>query len=416
MRAVIGGATDPNIPNGIVKQTSATDTTAGSVMTVGAFGLGTNSGRLATDTRLETTSGLWRTNNATLNVPLTSNCQGLTIAGSSTTNCSQILMNQSSNRIWVQQQSAGVWSGWIEVLRTSNVQTSTTDTTAGALMAVGAFGLGNAGTAPLVTLDDAKTAGLYRYASSDPSAPSSGSAGPVLVMVDQASRVHQVAAVNVTPGSFRTRYWNGTTWGDWQQVQVTDWLNSTRIDVASAATVNLTSSAPSTRHINITGTTTITGFTVAAGQCYFVRFNAALTLTNNANIVTQTGANITTAAGDTCILRATAANVVEVLSFSSTVNKSIGVGQTWQDVTGSRALSTTYTNSTGKPIEVQGRCAITTTNSSIVVTVQGVAVTGSANGAVNHGSYVSAIVPDGASYNFTVNSGVGSGLTVWELR
>lgn len=95
----------------------------------------------------------------------------------------------------------------------------------------------------------------------------------------------------------------------------TDFLNTTRIDVASAATVNLTSSAPSTRHINITGTTTITAFTVAAGQTYFVRFAGALTLTNNASIVTQTGANITTAAGDTCIIRATAANTVEVLSY-----------------------------------------------------------------------------------------------------
>lgn len=94
-----------------------------------------------------------------------------------------------------------------------------------------------------------------------------------------------------------------------------DYLNSTRIDVASASTVNLTSSAPNTRHVNITGTTTITGFTVAAGQCYFVRFDNALTLTSGASLVTQTGANITTVAGDTCILRATAANTVEVLSY-----------------------------------------------------------------------------------------------------
>ena len=95
-----------------------------------------------------------------------------------------------------------------------------------------------------------------------------------------------------------------------------DYLNTTRINVASTGTVDLTTAAPSTRHINITGTTTITGFTVAAGQCYFVRFNAALVLTNGASLVTQTGANITTAAGDTCILRATAANVVEVLAYT----------------------------------------------------------------------------------------------------
>lgn len=92
-------------------------------------------------------------------------------------------------------------------------------------------------------------------------------------------------------------------------------LDTTRTDVASAGTVNLTSGAPNTRHINITGTTTITAFTVAAGLCYFVRFAGALTLTNNASIVTQTGANIVTQAGDTCVLRATAANTVEVLAY-----------------------------------------------------------------------------------------------------
>jgi hypothetical protein len=95
-----------------------------------------------------------------------------------------------------------------------------------------------------------------------------------------------------------------------------DYLNSTRIDVASASTVNLTSSAPNTRSINITGTTTIGAFTVAAGQLYFVRFNAALTLTNSASLVTQTGADLLTEAGATAIIRATAANTVEVLCYT----------------------------------------------------------------------------------------------------
>jgi hypothetical protein len=99
--------------------------------------------------------------------------------------------------------------------------------------------------------------------------------------------------------------------------------DTTRIDVASAATVNLTTLAPNTRNINITGATTITGFTIEAGRLYFVRFNAALTLTNNASIITQTGANITTAAGDTCILRATAANTVEVLCYARTTSSLI---------------------------------------------------------------------------------------------
>jgi hypothetical protein len=102
-------------------------------------------------------------------------------------------------------------------------------------------------------------------------------------------------------------------------------LNTTRIDVASAATINLTTSAPNTRNINITGTTAIASFLVVAGSVYFVRFAGALTLTNGANLVTQTGSNISTQPGDTCILRATADNVVEVLSYSSSAQPFLGV-------------------------------------------------------------------------------------------
>lgn len=98
-----------------------------------------------------------------------------------------------------------------------------------------------------------------------------------------------------------------------------DTLNTTRINVASASSVNLTTAAPDTRHINITGTTTINGFVVEEGKCYFVRFAGALTLTNSGSLVTQYGANITTVAGDTCIIRATADNVVEILCYTSPI-------------------------------------------------------------------------------------------------
>lgn len=121
----------------------------------------------------------------------------------------------------------------------------------------------------------------------------------------------------------------------------TDFLNTTRIDVASAATTDLTANAPNTRNINITGTTTITAFTVAVGQLYFVRFNAALTLTNNGSIVTQTGSSIVTAAGDTCILRATSANVVEVLSYVKASQNLVREIQPITASVGSNALTLT---------------------------------------------------------------------------
>lgn len=130
-----------------------------------------------------------------------------------------------------------------------------------------------------------------------------------------------------------------TAYADAAAAAVPNYLDTTRIDVASASTVNLTTGAPNTRHINITGTTTITGFTVAAGKTYFVRFDNSLTLTNGASLVTQLGRNIITVAGDTCILRATAANTVEILDYSSvTPDKQI---QSITASVGSNALTVT---------------------------------------------------------------------------
>lgn len=189
-----------------------------------------------------------------------------------------------------------------------------------------------------------------------------------------------------------------------------DLLNSTRIDVASAATVNLTTSAPNTRHINITGTTTITGFTVAVGKCYFIRFNAALTLTNGASLVTQSGANIITAAGDTCILRATAANTVEVLCYRRGIPQALGDGQTLQSVTGSRALNTNYTNTTGRSIFVTARA--TTNGASVSANRIGIQLDGGAEyyseGTPGAGAgYILCavgIIPAGAVYRININN------------
>lgn len=95
----------------------------------------------------------------------------------------------------------------------------------------------------------------------------------------------------------------------------------------------------------------------------------------------------------------------------------IGVGQTWQDVTATRALTTTYTNSTGKPIMVNVRVTVNSV-STMALSVDSIAVAAVRN---DNGSVVSstlsAIVPDGSTYNVT-KSGAGTGtINVWaELR
>jgi hypothetical protein len=122
---------------------------------------------------------------------------------------------------------------------------------------------------------------------------------------------------------------------------------ATRIDVASVAgTVDLTTNAPDSDDIRITGALTVTGFTVAVGRVIRVTAGGAFTLTNNANIVTQTGANIVAASGDTFMLRATAANVVEVFSYSKAsgvviADGSITPAKLSQPLTAGTAVATT---------------------------------------------------------------------------
>jgi hypothetical protein len=70
--------------------------------------------------------------------------------------------------------------------------------------------------------------------------------------------------------------------------------------VASAATTDI--GAAASYAVKITGTTTITSFGTDGQGFRFIRFTGALTLTHNASsLILPGGANITTAAGDTCI-------------------------------------------------------------------------------------------------------------------
>ena len=92
--------------------------------------------------------------------------------------------------------------------------------------------------------------------------------------------------------------------------------------------------------------------------------------------------------------------------------QSLGFGQTWQVVTGSRALGTTYYNTTGKPIFVsiyfQQAGA-----SPIVILVNGISA-GTAFCSATTNAWITTIVPSGCSYS--VATGLYS-LTTWvELR
>ncbi|XAI95246.1 structural protein [Leptolyngbya phage Lbo-JY16] len=119
---------------------------------------------------------------------------------------------------------------------------------------------------------------------------------------------NSIAANSVEPGT-------DATWVN-ETISFVDTINAPIATVAAAGTINLTTGAPNTSQLAISGTgVTINGFTVAANRAFLLRFSGANTLVNSASIVTNTGKNIVTSAGDSCWVRSTAANTIEILCY-----------------------------------------------------------------------------------------------------
>lgn len=99
----------------------------------------------------------------------------------------------------------------------------------------------------------------------------------------------------------------------------------------------------------------------------------------------------------------------------ATAGQMLGVGQSWQDLTASRAVNTSYTNTTGKPIVVAVRMAISAVAAAQIV-INGVTIIGQSQGSVGVGAFIEAVVPAGATYSAGPSSGTASSLVWWELR
>jgi hypothetical protein len=185
--------------------------------------------------------------------------------------------------------------------------------------------------------------------------------------------------------------YNGTSWNP---------FNGTVTSVAASVPAFLSISGSP---ITTTGTLAIsysgTALPVANGGTGLTTITANNVLLGNGTSALQkvapgTSTNVLTSDGTT---------------WSSSTNLAISVGQTWQDLTASRANSTTYYNTTGKPIMVsiaftpQGGGSITVNGLAVGF---GASVSSASNGGCN------ALVPVGGSY-----SSSNPGLLAWyELR
>jgi hypothetical protein len=86
--------------------------------------------------------------------------------------------------------------------------------------------------------------------------------------------------------------------------------------VASATTCNILGA--NTPAVSISGTTTITSFGTGTNKVRFVTFTGALTLTHNAtSLILPGAANITTAAGDTCIVISDGSSNARVYAYQT---------------------------------------------------------------------------------------------------
>ena len=115
------------------------------------------------------------------------------------------------------------------------------------------------------------------------------------------------------------------------------------------------------------------------------------------------------------------------ITFPNASTQSVGGigagGQTWTDVTSSRAMGTTYTNSTGRPIEVLitldgggpgARHDIYVNSVNIGKCYATDYYSGSA--ATTHYQLANFTIPNGATYSDNVGNGSASVLLWFELR
>jgi hypothetical protein len=255
---------------------------------------------------------------------------------------------------FVDEANVGVNGGTLaDFLDTLVKQSSATDTTPGRLMAVGAFGLGSAVAIPVTSPDFNTLLNTGVYAVGGTSTNGPNTAVGTLFVWGNNSTSGRTVQHYVTHLS-GDYYFRAMSIGVWG-----DWQ---KVAVTASPAFTGTPTAP---------TPTIGDNSTKIATTAFVAANAG---------------------------------------------GGLGYGQTWQNMTGSRALATTYTNSTGKPIQLIVGCSSSVAAGVLLSINGGTGIQGTASSAGNSITAPNAIIPSGATYAVTITGGSASSLSWWELR
>ena len=118
-------------------------------------------------------------------------------------------------------------------------------------------------------------------------------------------------------------------------------------------------------YFDVTGTTTITAFTVAANRHFFCQFDGALQLTHNATDLDLPGeANITTAAGDVAEFFSTASNDVQCVNYTKADGTAVVASAGGGPSVGTNAVIRTNATNIAETINIRDHAATCTADAS----------------------------------------------------
>lgn len=290
----------------LVKTVGALDATLGSMLKVGDFGLGTGLTTFSTaltDPNTAVLTGFYRLISPLVNSPVGASSGATLIVNAWDAKTVQQLLIQGA-KSWTRQLSTSTWSAWAEGWTSSNLikTTSALDTTAGAMLKVGDFGLGLAGNSIIIAnIDDITTpSGFYRVTLPAGTMPvGAGAYGHLLIERYDASYIKQVYSPNGNaaqlPGSTWVRVYNGavSAWLPWVRLYDSSQISSymaTLLDDADAAAAQNTLGMPALINRMVTGvlTKSVAGgvnVTLTAAEASYGVFVFTGVLTANISVI-----------------------------------------------------------------------------------------------------------------------------------